>query len=105
MSLRLIDSKYVLYIFIKAGINIFQPLRDVFMYRRFAHAKLFCGAAYGGLVFHDILPSLVARSSMTLLDIWAPLASNVIIHMKRKMPFSTYLAGFFGIGKILNSHF
>ena len=56
MSLRLIDSKYVLYIFIKAGINIFQPLRDVFMYRRFVHAKLFCGAAYGGLVFHDILP-------------------------------------------------
>ena len=54
MPLGFVDLQNGFHLMVEFWVYIFQPLTDIFMYRRFADSKLFGGFSYRSLAFNNI---------------------------------------------------
>lgn len=54
MPLRFVDIQHGAHLGVQGGVQPPKPLRDIHMYRRFAHAEFLGGGSHGGTVCHDI---------------------------------------------------
>ena len=81
VALSLVYFENIFYLAVKSGVHSPQSLAHVFMYRAFAYAEFFRGAAYGRSVFYYIFSKLDSSFLHDSLHNNQPPDDGLIIHL------------------------